>query len=293
MTDAPANRLPFPRPAGYDPKRYELLLRYLQGGVWDALGSITPMPNRKTDTNNNGGFSTDNIGMNYDYPDGDYATRERILHEHVTYQQGLMWFLANDPRVPEKVRDGHESLGALQGRVHRFRRLAAPAVRPRGAADDLRLRDDPAELPAGSETADDSVGLAAYTMDSHNCQRYVDKTATRRTRGTSRSAASPLPDRLSLARAAGSRVRQPAGAGLPVGLAHRLRIDPDGARLHGPRPVGGDRRLPGDRRGEAVQQVNTAKLGERLLADKQVLEWKEREVKPGLDPNKLPGIVPR
>ena len=68
MTDAPANRVPFPRPAGYDPKRYELLLRYLQGGVWDALGSITPMPNRKTDTNNNGGFSTDNIGMNYDYP---------------------------------------------------------------------------------------------------------------------------------------------------------------------------------------------------------------------------------
>ena len=95
------------------------------------------MPNRKTDTNNNGAFSTDNIGMNYDYPDGDYATREQICREHVTYQQGLMWFLANDPRVPEKVRAGDQPLGAGQGRVHRHRQLAAPAVCPRSAADDV------------------------------------------------------------------------------------------------------------------------------------------------------------
>ena len=62
------------------------------------------MPNRKTDTNNNGAFSTDNIGMNYDYPDGDYATREKIWQDHVTYQLGWLWFLANDPRVPEQQR---------------------------------------------------------------------------------------------------------------------------------------------------------------------------------------------
>ena len=62
------------------------------------------MPNGKTDTNNHGGFSTDNIGMNYDYPDGDEATRRRIVAEHESYQKGLMWCLANDPRVPARIR---------------------------------------------------------------------------------------------------------------------------------------------------------------------------------------------
>ncbi len=79
MTDDPANRVAWPKPHGYDPLRYELLLRYIQAGTWDVLGNNQPMPNHKTDTNNNGGFSTDNIGMNYDYPDGDYATRRADL----------------------------------------------------------------------------------------------------------------------------------------------------------------------------------------------------------------------
>ena len=117
------------------PERYELLLRYILAGQWDGLGSITPMPNRKTDTNNNGAFSTDNIGMNYDYPDGDYATRERIWQDHVTYQRGWMWFLANDPRVPEKHAQDRNEWGSGQGRVHGHRPLAAPDVCPRGPAD--------------------------------------------------------------------------------------------------------------------------------------------------------------
>ena len=104
LTDVPANRVPFPKPEGYDPQRYELLLRYLTPQWTDILGSNQPMPNRKTDTNNNGAVGTDDIGMNYDYPDGDYATRARVIREHETYQKGLMWFLANDPRVPEPVR---------------------------------------------------------------------------------------------------------------------------------------------------------------------------------------------
>ncbi len=57
------------------------------------------MPNRKTDTNNNFAISTDHIGANYEYPDGDYATRDRIYRDHVEYQQGLMYTLANNSRV--------------------------------------------------------------------------------------------------------------------------------------------------------------------------------------------------
>jgi hypothetical protein len=104
LTDVPENQVPFPKPEGYDPRRYELLVRYLTPEWNDIFGNHQPMPNRKTDTNNHGAVGTDNIGMNYDYPEGDHAAREKIVREHETYQKGLMWFLANDPRVPEPVR---------------------------------------------------------------------------------------------------------------------------------------------------------------------------------------------
>ena len=128
--------MPFPKPADYDPLRYELLLRYFEAGGGPVVGGPSPMPNRKTDNNNHGAFSTDDIGMNYDYPDGDYATREKIVAEHRDYQLGLMWTLANDPRVPAALRDGGQPLGTGQGRVRRQRQLAAPALRARGPADD-------------------------------------------------------------------------------------------------------------------------------------------------------------
>ena len=60
------------------------------------------MPNGKTDTNNNCAVSTDYIGQNYDYPEASYAEREKIIADHVSYQKGLMWTLANHPRVPRE-----------------------------------------------------------------------------------------------------------------------------------------------------------------------------------------------
>ena len=89
LTNCPENRVPFPKPAGYDPTQYELLLRVLQAGWRETFEKFDPLPNRKTDTNNHGPFSTDNIGRNYDYPEADYARRREIIREHETYQQGL------------------------------------------------------------------------------------------------------------------------------------------------------------------------------------------------------------
>ncbi|MCD6347941.1 MAG: FAD-dependent oxidoreductase, partial [Bacteroidales bacterium] len=101
LTKVQKNMVPFPKPDSYDPLRYELLARYLDVGKRNLFGKFDPIPNRKTDTNNSGAFSTDNIGMNYDYPEGIYEERAAIIKEHENYQQGLMWFMANDPRVPE------------------------------------------------------------------------------------------------------------------------------------------------------------------------------------------------
>ena len=118
-TDVPENQRDWVRPKRYDPLRYELLLRNLEAGdhriPWNPIG----LPNRKTDTNNNFAISTDNIGMNYDYPEGDYATREKIIQEHLAYQQGLMWTLAYHPRVPEEVRRAFPEIQASQGRICR------------------------------------------------------------------------------------------------------------------------------------------------------------------------------
>ena len=161
MTDAPENRIPFPKPDGYDPLRYELLLRYMQAGVFDLFGNNQWMPNRKTDTNNNGGFSSDNIGMNYDYPEGDYATRERIFNEHVTYHQGMLYFLVNDPRVPARAREATAKWGLSKdefpetgGWPHQLYIREA-----RRMISDYVMTEPNCR---GTKLAADSVGLGAY-----------------------------------------------------------------------------------------------------------------------------------
>lgn len=174
LTNVPENRIPFPKPENYNPMRYELLLRYINTGVFDVLKLSTLMPNGKTDTNNKGAFATDNIGMNYKYPDGDYKIRESIIKEHENYQKGLMWFLANDPRVPDYVRDEVNQWGLPKDEfvdnenwphqlyIREARRMVSDYVMTQYDCEGVVVPVDP-------------VGLAAYTMDSHNVQRYVDK----------------------------------------------------------------------------------------------------------------------
>lgn len=166
--------LPFPRPPGYDPGRYALLLRYLQAGAEGGPQLRDFMQLKVGDSNNQGGFSTDNIGMNYGWPEGTYQQREAIYQDHVTYQQGLLWFLANDPQVPERIRNLVAGFGLdrrcfaetggwpHQLYVREARRLVGDLVMTEAHCRGLSVVDDP-------------VGLAEYTMDSHNCQRFVDR----------------------------------------------------------------------------------------------------------------------
>jgi hypothetical protein len=172
MSNVPENRVPFPKPEGYDESQYELLFRNFEAGDLRVPMHPLMMPNGKTDTNNNGAFSTDNIGMNYDYPEGDYQRRAKICGEHQRYQQGLMWTLANHPRVPEKVRRQMAQWGLAKDEftdnanwpteiyVREARRLVSDYV----MAEDDCLR---------KRVAEDSIGMGSYNMDSHNVQRYV------------------------------------------------------------------------------------------------------------------------
>jgi hypothetical protein len=172
MTRNDANRLPFPKPKNYDAAQYELLLRSLQTGRKDFFTKFDPLPNAKTDTNNHGPFSSDNIGMNYDYPDASYDRRKEIIEEHKNYQMGLLWFVANDPRVPADIRERLSQWGLAKDEfvdsenwphqiyVREARRMIGNYVT---TEQDVLLKR---EVPQ-------PVGMGSYAMDSHNVQRYI------------------------------------------------------------------------------------------------------------------------
>ena len=182
MTDHPDNRMPWPKPDGYDAGQYELLLRYLQTGWRGVFNKFDPIPNRKTDTNNHGAFSFDNIGANYGYPEGSYEARAAIIDEHRVYQQGLLWFLANDPRVPTDVQERIQRWGLAKDEfvdndhwphqiyVREARRMVSDWVQT-----ERHLRG---ELPTPRP-----IGMGSYNMDSHNVQRYVDADGHARNEG--------------------------------------------------------------------------------------------------------------
>lgn len=177
LTDNPENRIPFPKPEGYRREDYELLARYIEAmPEWrDVFGNHQAMPNDKTDTNNHGGFGTDFIGMNWEYPEGDYVTREHIIQEHLKYQQGFMWFLCNEqePRIPDALREEVRRWGLAadefvdsgnwphQLYIREARRMVSDYVHTE--LDCKSVRETP-----------ESVGMGSYNMDSHNTQRYVD-----------------------------------------------------------------------------------------------------------------------
>jgi hypothetical protein len=184
LTDAPENRVAFKKPDGYNELDYELLFRNYEArmgairGMYSYGNSLLPwinaaMPNRKTDTNNKFAFSADYIGKNYEYPEATYAEREKIVTDHRNYQMGLMWSLANHPRVPKDVRDEASRWGTTKDEFER----------PDGWQQQLYIREARRMVGAyvmtqhnceGLHIPADPVGLGAYGMDSHHVQRYID-----------------------------------------------------------------------------------------------------------------------
>ena len=172
LTNVPENRVPFTAPEGYDPKQYEILARAYAAGWKETFDKFDLIPNGKTDTNNHGGFSFDNIVYNYDYPEASYARRKEIIQEHETYQKGLLYFICTDPRVPPDVRAKMNTWGlpkdefkdngnwSHQIYVREARRLVGTFVMTEN------------ELTKVKPTPD-SVGMGSYMIDSHNTQRYV------------------------------------------------------------------------------------------------------------------------
>lgn len=183
MTDHPENRTPFIKPDHYDPKNYEILRRVLVSGWREVFDKYDRIQNQKTDTNNHGPFSMDYIGMNYDYPEADYQRRAEIVKDHENYQRGLLYFLQNDPGVPEDVRQKMASWGLAKDEftdnnnwpyqiyVREARRMIGQYV----VTEHDCLGTSPAPgIPAFDKMVKyGSVGRGSYALDSHNVRRYV------------------------------------------------------------------------------------------------------------------------
>ena len=182
LTDHPENRIPFARPGDYNELNYELLIRNYEAGFNHIPWINSKMPNKKTDSNNRTGFSTDFIGQNYHYPEATYKEREEITERHRSYQQGLWWTLANHPRIPEEIRTEVSRWGTCKDEFEREdgwqQQLYVREAR-RMVSDHVMTQ----KHCEGIEVVEDAVGMAAYGMDSHHVQRYISKEGYARNEG--------------------------------------------------------------------------------------------------------------
>ena len=172
LTKIPENRVPFSMPEGYDPSQYELLLRTLSRGSRHILVNSGPIPNGKTEINNHGSFSTDNIGMNYEYPDGSYEKRSRIKDEHYRFQMGYFYFLCNDPRVPDEVREEMSQWGLARDEFpeNNYWPHQLYIREARRMVGDFVITEHEV---LGHRNTLNSVGMSSFPMVSRNVQRYV------------------------------------------------------------------------------------------------------------------------
>lgn len=293
LTDHEPNRIPFPKPDGYDPRQYELLLRIFAAGWRETFEKFDEIPNHKTDVNNHGPMSLDNIGYNYDYPEASYERRREILREHQTYQQGWLYFIANDPRVPAAVQNEMRRWGLARDEfqdnghwphqiyVREARRMIGQYVMTEREL--LKKRPTP-----------DSVGMGSYTIDSHNVQRYITPEGFVQNEGDI-----GVPTKGPYAIAYGSLVPKKGRIGnllVPVCLSSShiafgsIRMEPVfmilGQSAASAAAIALDDQV-------AVQDVPYQKLRARLLSDGQVLEYggPASHDAAGIEPKTLAGVV--
>ena len=274
LTKHPENRVPFPKPKGYDPEDYELIVRVFGYG-WgnNTVRRFGKIPNLKTDTNNDGPFSYDFIGENYDYPEASYERRKEIISEHIRYQQGLLYFIANDPRVPDEIRNEMSQWGLAKDEfldnghwphqlyIREARRLIGGYIM---TENDCR----------GNRTPPRPVGLGSYGLDSHNVRRFITAEGYVQNEGDVQE-----PLRRAYGIDFGSLLPKKAECtnltvSICVGSSHiafgSIRMEPVFMILGQSAATAAVFATDGN---SAVQDVDYEKLKERLLADKQRLVY--------------------
>lgn len=296
MTQKDGNKTPFSKPPNYDPARFELLGRMIKEWV-DQKGEVPkvkqlmdpgPISGDKTDTNNNGAFSTDYIGGNWNYPDASYAQREEIWRDHYEYVAGFLYFLANDPGVPQELRDEMNTWGLAadefldtnnwprQLYVREGRRMIGEYV--------MSQRDIQTDRHKG-----DVIGMGSYNSDSHNVQRFVNGDGFAENEGDMQVEVRPyqIPYRMII-----PKQNQVQNLLVPVcfSASHvaysTLRMEPQYMIIGQAAGVAASMAIKAD---VAVQDIDPAALSARLRELKAVLELTDDSVAGFEDPRKIYG----
>jgi hypothetical protein len=276
----PANQVPYPKPAAYNAARFELFARLLaamekQQGRAPRLGeviSISPIPNRKADMNNNGAFSTDYIGKSWDYPNATYARRAEIWRDHEEYTEGFFWFLAHDPRVPSALQREANEWGLAKDEftdngnfpnqlyIREARRMVGEYV--------MTQKDIQTDL-----TKPDAIGMGSYNSDSHNVQRIVTKDGFVRNEGDMQVPVTPyqIPYRvLTPKRAEARNLLAPVCFSASHVAYSTLRMEPQYMILGQAAGVAAMLAIRGN---TAVQEIDTAALTRTLVAHGAILDF--------------------
>jgi hypothetical protein len=279
-TDDPANRVPWPKPDGYASGRYELLARLLdaltrQKGrppVFNEVTLIARIPGGKADLNNNGAFSTDYIGRNYDYPEGSYRRRAEIWKEHADYVQGFYYFLSSDPRVPKSLQDEVREWGLPKDEFpdtghwpHQLYIREARRMKGEYVMSQRDLQTDRAKP--------DVIGMGSYNSDSHNVQRFVNARGFAENEGDMQVPVQPyqIPYRMMLPRAAeASNLLVPVCFSATHVAYSSLRMEPQ-YMING--HAAGVAAWLAVRDKTSVQKVNVAELQQVLGKEAAVFEY--------------------
>jgi hypothetical protein len=276
LTDVPTNRVWVEKPPGYDPRQYELVFRALAAGLpKDRFFKLSLLPNRKTDSNNNGPISTDLIGLSASYPEADYATREKLARLHELWQRGLIWTLQHDPRLPQAVRDYYAPWGLPKDEFtdnHNWpwQLYIREARRMRG---DYVVTQNTA---LGRDAVTNSIGLGSYHMDSHHAQYFVTTNGMVATEGGFfEKVPKPFPisyDAIVPKRAECANLLVPVCLSATHAAYGSIRMEPVfmilGQSAATAAALAIDEDVP-------VQSVPAKALRARLLAEGQILDWKK------------------
>lgn len=300
MTRRADNRVPFPKPAGYAPARFALLARMLAAmdgikrqaalapeaqvqkgdprgrltqpwSLWDVM-KPDPIPGDKTDTNNNGAFSTDYIGGNYAYADGNYATRARLWQDHVDYVQGFLYFLQHDPQVPAALHEAMAPWGLCKDEFtdtgHWPHQLYVREARRMVGEFVVSQKDIQSDL-----LKPDVIGMGSYNSDSHNIQRLANAEGFAENEGDMQVSVTPyqIPYRVMLPRRTeATNLLVPVAFSASHVAYSTLRMEPQYMIIGQAAGVAARMAIQAD---IPVQAVSPAALKARLLSQGAVFEW--------------------
>lgn len=306
LTDVPANRVPFPAPANYDPARFEVMRRsFLKVKNPRVSWDFYPLPNGKFDANNSigGQFSMGLVGAGNGWSEADPAGRAKIWEAHKQYALEMFHFITTDPAVPAALREKFASLGLCRDEFaaygHWSPQLYVREGRRMRGLYVLSQKDIIKE-----QTKEDAIMISSFPIDSHDCQRVGTKDGVInegtifpvRVAGQGHGHAYHVPYRSIVPkREECDNLLVPVALSCTHVAISSIRVEPTWMNLG---QSAGIAAALARKKNVSVQDLPYSLLRERLLAANQVLDLPALAAEPakpavttGIDPGKLPGIV--